>query len=307
MNTKHSNTINSSTAKPYIGRFAPSPSGPLHFGSLVGALASYLHAHQHRGQWLVRMEDLDPPREMAGAADSILRSLEAHGLFWHSDVLYQSQRLDAYEAQLQQLQDQQQVYRCNCNRQRIQAAGGIYDNHCRDKNIDTPPYGIRLNLHASPAIASEIPFDDLIQGPQQQDIASQVGDFILKRKDGLFAYQLAVVMDDIEQNISHIIRGSDLLCSSARQIFLFERLKARSPIFGHCPVATHPDGQKLSKQNLAPALDNSLAANNLWLALSFLQLQPPNELRDAPVQEQLHWAINNAVFSDIPATMGIPI
>lgn len=292
---------------PYIGRFAPSPSGPLHFGSLVGALASYLHAHQQQGQWLVRMEDLDPPREMAGAADSILQSLDAHGLHWHGEVLYQSQRLDAYDAQLQQLQQQQQVYRCNCNRQRIQAAGGIYDNHCRHLNIDTSPYGIRLNLDAKPTISTDVSFQDLIQGAQQQDISAQVGDFILKRKDGLFAYQLAVVMDDIEQKITHVIRGSDLLCSSARQIFLFQRLGASAPVFGHCPVATHADGQKLSKQNLAPGLENSLASDNLWRALSFLQLQPPNELRDAPVQEQLHWAINNAVFDDIPPTMGIPV
>lgn len=299
--------MNTPSHTPYIGRFAPSPSGPLHFGSLVGALASYLHAHQNQGRWLVRMEDLDPPREMAGAADSILHSLDAHGLHWHGDVLYQSQRLEAYREQLQRLQDQQQVYRCNCNRQRIQAAGGIYDNHCRHLNIASAPYGIRLNLDASPRINTNIRFTDLIQGPQQQDIATEVGDFILQRKDGLFAYQLAVVMDDIEQNISHVIRGSDLLSSSARQIFFFQRLGRCAPIFGHCPVATHADGQKLSKQNLAPGLNNDLASANLWRALDFLHLQPPEELRDAPVQEQLHWAVNNAVFDDIPQTMGIPV
>ena len=286
----------------YIGRFAPSPTGPLHFGSLVGALASYLHAHQHNGQWLVRMEDLDPPREQPGAADSILQSLHIHGLHWHGDVLYQSQRLDAYRAQLDELMSRQQVYRCNCNRKKIQAAGGIYGNYCRHRHIESPPFALRVKVD-SPCIH----FVDLIQGPQQQNVEHEIGDFILQRKDGLFAYQLAVVMDDIEQNISHIIRGSDLLCSSARQIYLFEVLGAAAPKFGHCPVATHADGNKLSKQNHAPALINDAAADNLWQALDFLQLQPPCELRGENVEKQLNWAIEYANLNDIPQQMGIAI
>jgi glutamyl-Q tRNA(Asp) synthetase len=286
----------------YIGRFAPSPTGPLHFGSLISALASYLHAHQHNGQWLVRMEDLDPPREQPGAADSILHSLQVHGLQWHGEVFYQSQRLDAYRAQLDELMSRQQVYRCNCNRKKIQAAGGIYDNHCRNRHIESPPFALRVKVDTQC-----IHFVDLIQGPQQQDVEHEVGDFTLQRKDGLFAYQLAVVMDDIEQNISHIIRGSDLLCSSARQLYLFDVLGAAPPKFGHCPVATHTCGQKLSKQNHAPALVDNDATNNLWRALHFLQLQPPEELLGEDVKKQLNWAISYANLNAIPQQMGIVI
>lgn len=297
------------TATPYIGRFAPSPTGPLHFGSLVGALASYLHAHQQQGQWLVRMEDLDPPREQVGASDAILRSLHAHGLHWHGEVLFQSQRLGDYRDLLAALQLKGWVYRCNCNRQKIQANGGIYDNCCRSKATAdvAAPYALRVQADRATGVDTDIRFSDLIQGPQQQSIESQVGDFILQRKDGLHAYQLAVVADDIEQGINHVVRGSDLLCSTARQIYLFRLLGAAVPTFGHIPVATHADGQKLSKQNHAPALIDEQASGNLFSALSFLRLQPPSDLRGAPVQEQLDWAIRHANLSNIPHQLGIPI
>jgi glutamyl-Q tRNA(Asp) synthetase len=276
----------------YIGRFAPSPTGPLHFGSLVSALASYLHAYHHQGLWLVRMEDLDPPREQPGAADAILHCLEDHGLEWAGQVLYQSQRLRVYDEVLASLQDEGLLYACDCTRQDLQAMGGIYNGHCRHRRVDTTqPHALRLKLYDLPQGTSsdEISFVDLIQGRQTQNLRTAAGDQILKRKDGLFAYQLAVVVDDIAQQVSHIIRGNDLLEVSARQLFLFRLLGAREPVFGHVPLVLNASGQKLSKQNLAPPLASENAGNNIWRALAFLGQNPPRELNNASAAEVLTW------------------
>lgn len=286
---------------PYRGRFAPSPTGPLHFGSLVSALASYLDARHHNGQWLVRMEDLDPPREQAGAADSILRCLEDHGLHWDDILAYQSQRHALYEDYLGRLRERQLLYPCDCTRQDLQTMGGIYNGRCRNRKVDiNQPHALRLKLYDLPdqhiglqQTAEELCFIDLIQGPQCQQLRREAGDQILKRKDGLYAYQLGVVVDDIEQHITHIVRGSDLLEVTARQIFLFKLLGAPVPEFGHVTLATQPNGQKLSKQNLAPALDANNANRNLWHALEFLRQQPPQELKNAPPAELLAWATSN--------------
>lgn len=279
---------------PYIGRFAPSPSGPLHFGSLVAALASYLHAKTQQGQWLVRMEDLDPPREQPGAAAAILRSLEAHGLHWDGQVLYQSHRFPLYQAQLEALIAADLAYACDCSRQRLQGLGGSYDGHCRHQ-APAPDATIawRLKLYDLPpgfSLPGHIAFSDLFQGGQQQDLRA-AGDQILKRRDGFFAYQLAVVVDDIAQGISHIIRGADLLEVTGRQIAFFQLLGAPVPAFGHLPLALQANGQKLSKQNQAPALVDSRAAQNLWQALHFLGQNPPAGLDDSSVSELLSWAM----------------
>ncbi len=281
----------------YIGRFAPSPTGPLHFGSLVSALASYLDAHHNQGKWLVRMEDLDPPREQAGAADAILRCLEAYGLEWDYSVVYQSQRWDIYEKYLNHLRKQDLIYPCDCTRQDLQTMGGVYNGRCRSRSVDiNVSHAQRLKLYDLPAgfpFQDELGFTDVIQGEQTQNLRTQAGDQILKRKDGLYAYQLAVVVDDIEQGITHIIRGSDLLDVTARQIFLFQLLNASVPTFGHVTLASQPNGQKLSKQNLAPALRFEDASSNLWHALVFLGQTPPNELYGATAQEILNWGIAN--------------
>jgi glutamyl-Q tRNA(Asp) synthetase len=278
----------------YIGRFAPSPTGPLHFGSLVSALASYLDAHHHGGKWLVRMEDLDPPREQAGAADAILRCLEDYGLRWDDSVAYQSQRRELYEEYLTRLRQQDLLYACDCTRQDLQMMGGIYNGRCRTRNVNINlPYAQRLKLYDLPAgfsSADELRFTDLIQGEQIQNLRTQAGDQILKRKDSLYAYQLAVVVDDIEQGITHIIRGSDLLDVTARQIFLFQLLNASTPAFGHVTLASQPNGQKLSKQNLAPPLELKDANINLWRALAFLRQNPPQELLGSTPAELLAWA-----------------
>lgn len=280
----------------YIGRFAPSPSGPLHFGSLVSALASYLDARAHGGKWLVRMEDLDPPREQAGAAGGILRCLEGHGLNWDGEILYQSQRTDAYQACLDALIQAGFAYPCGCSRQDLTAMGGIYNGHCR---AHPPPPGqtcsLRLKLYDLPGHTSPelIEFKDLFQGLQCQNLRTQAGDQILKRRDGFFAYQLAVVVDDIAQGITHIIRGSDLLDVTGRQVFFFDLLGAPIPQFGHVPLAIQANGQKLSKQNHAKAIDSAEASRNLWRALAFLGQNPPSDLAYSSAAECLDWALHH--------------
>jgi len=280
----------------YIGRFAPSPSGPLHMGSLVAALASFLDARAHNGEWLLRMEDIDPPREQRGAADAILHCLEAHHLHWDGKVLYQSTRHEAYRDALQQLEQQHLSYRCTCSRQELQGED-IYNGHCRALHHDANSVSaIRLDVEKSLRVLSLDPviaFNDLWQGTQQQNLLTEVGDFVIHRKDGLFAYQLAVVIDDIFQNITHVIRGADLLDSTARQILLFKLLGTTAPTFGHIPLVLNDQGQKLSKQNLAPALDDRKASENLYRALCFLKQSPPVELQGESPSGVLDWAIQH--------------
>ena len=289
----------------YTGRFAPSPTGPLHFGSLVTAVASYLDARQAGGRWLVRMEDLDPPREQAGAADTILRSLEAHALHWDGEVLYQSQRHDAYSRCLDRLLARRLAYHCQCRRRDIIAMGGVYDGRCRRRTeAFDGATAIRLKVNTgSGEPGPVITFTDLIQGSCSQQLAAAVGDFIIRRKDGLFAYQLAVVVDDIEQGITHIIRGSDLLDSTARQIFLFRLLGQAEPLYGHIAVVVNKRGQKLSKQTGAAALDDSRAGANMGAALRCLNLPPPAELHDAGAAILLQWALQRWRRDGLPAVM----
>lgn len=287
----------------YRGRFAPSPSGPLHFGSLITALASFLDARKHQGKWLVRMEDIDPPREQPGAADAILRCLEAHHLYWDEPVFYQSHQYDAYENCLCGLQKKHWIYACDCSRQDLQLTQGIYLGRCRNHQSEIQsPYALRLKLYDLPNYSSEEikSFEDLIQGQQTQNLRTEAGDQIVKRRDGFYAYQLAVVVDDIAQKISHIVRGRDLLDVTARQIFFFELFGAKPPTYAHLPLALMPNGQKLSKQNLAPALDIQQANINLWQALSFLGQNPPVELQRSNVDEVLGWAIDNWRIEQVP-------
>lgn len=288
--------LESPPASSYIGRFAPSPSGPLHFGSLVTALASYLDAKAHQGQWLVRMEDLDPPREQPGAADAILRCLEGHGLTWDGAIMYQSRRHEAYESCLELLAARSWIYPCDCSRQDLSLMGGIYNGRCRTRRVNlTAPHSLRLKLYDLPGLQSpdEMHFDDLIQGSQAQNLRTQAGDPILKRRDGFYAYQLAVVVDDIAQGITHVIRGSDLLEVTARQVFFFQLLGATPPAFGHLPLALHPNGQKLSKQNHARAIDAKEASKNLWRGLEFLGQNPPARLAAGSTHEILDWGLHH--------------
>jgi len=279
----------------YRGRFAPSPSGFLHFGSLIAALASYLHAKSQQGLWLVRIEDIDPPREKAGASSAILTTLEAFGLHWDEHVLYQSQQSALYQDVLQQLAHEHLTYHCQCTRAQIKAYGGLYQGQCRGKDLSFENNATRLHNHQA-----VYHYHDLIQGKYscQQDLAQE--DFILVRKDGLFAYQLAVVVDDIYQNISHVIRGCDLLEPTARQLSFYQQLGYQAPTFGHVPLAITEQGFKLSKQNKAPAIDDKNPAPALIAALNFLGQNAPQELLSYSAPQIIQWAVEHWSTDHIP-------
>ena len=284
----------------YVGRFAPSPTGPLHLGSLVAALASFLDARAAGGDWLLRIEDLDPPREPPGAADAILRQLEALGLEWDGAVLRQSARIAAYGEILAELRGRALCYDCDCSRAEVRAMGSVYDGRCRGRR-DPPRGSSAIRLRTAPGTFG---LDDRIQGRFEQDLESEVGDFVIRRRDGLFAYQLAVVVDDAFQGVNQIVRGTDLLDSTPRQLYLQSLLGYPRPAYAHFPVLLNERGQKLSKQHFAAPVDASQPEALLRRALSHLEHQPPAEL-SGPA-EVLDWAIANWDILRIPARHGIP-
>lgn len=254
----------------YVGRFAPSPTGPLHFGSLVAALASFLDARHNGGMWLLRIEDLDPPRESAEAPAQIIAQLQALGLEWDGDILYQSGRLAAYRRALDELTEAGLTYPCTCSRRDV---GPIYDGICRGKSFDmAEPYAIRFLVGDA-----EVRLEDRILGPRSWHLDKDVGDFIIRRKDGLLAYQLAVVVDDAFQQVSHVVRGNDLLDSTPKQIALFRSLGYATPSFAHLPVIVDDKGFKLSKQAGAQPIDTSEPVPLLRRALSALGQAPAGD------------------------------
>jgi glutamyl-Q tRNA(Asp) synthetase len=264
---------------PYIGRFAPSPTGPLHLGSLMAALASYLEARAAGGQWLVRMEDLDPPREEPGAADAILRTLEAYGFEWDGPVWYQSTRGAAYDVALERLRAAGLAFDCGCTRREARAAaeaaglGNVYPGTCRGGlPAGRAPRTLRLQV-----ADEQWAFIDAVQGRYAQCLSGEVGDFILRRADGLYAYQLAVVVDDAEQGVSHVVRGADLLDSTPRQLYLQRALGLPHPAYLHFPVAANAQGIKLSKQTRAPALPDDDPVPHLLRAWACLGQALPAE------------------------------
>ncbi|MEX1196612.1 MAG: tRNA glutamyl-Q(34) synthetase GluQRS [Pseudohongiellaceae bacterium] len=279
-----------------VGRFAPSPSGALHFGSLLAALASFLDIRQRGGRWLVRMEDLDPDREPPGAADEILRLLDAFRLHWDGEVMYQSQRLEIYADALRDLEKQGRTYPCSCPRRRVRELRGRYDGYCaRHPATVRKPAAIRVRVPTG-----ALTFDDRIQGQQAFDLSTTCGDFIVRRKDGLFAYQLATAVDDGDQQITEVLRGSDLLDSTPRQIHLQRALGLAVPSHAHIPVASNVEGQKLSKQHFARPLDARYATQYLYDALSFLGQQPPDRLKGAAAGELLEWGIGHWDIQKVP-------
>lgn len=279
----------------YIGRFAPSPSGELHFGSLIAALGSYLQARSLQGTWLVRIEDIDPPREVPGAADTILRQLEHYGLHWDGEVLYQSARHDAYRDALAWLHDNQRSYYCTCARSRIQKIGGIYDGHCRDLQHGPENAAVRLR-QIQPVMA----FHDRLRGNIVADAALAQEDFIIHRRDGLFAYNLAVVVDDHFQGITEIVRGADLIEPTVRQVSLYQQFGWQSPAWFHLPLAINADGNKLSKQNHAPALPQGDPRPVLIAALQFLNQPPVEHWQDLSTEALLNNATINWSSARIP-------
>jgi glutamyl-Q tRNA(Asp) synthetase len=264
----------------YVGRFAPSPTGPLHFGSLVAALGSYLEARARGGRWLVRMEDIDEPRCSAHAADDILRTLESCGFEWDGAVMVQSARKERYREVLEDLKSRGFVYPCACTRRELADSAlapdgaAIYPGTCRNGL----PSGKEARAWRLRVDDSTVCFDDAVQGAQRQELAREVGDFVLLRADGYFAYQLAVVVDDADQGVTHIVRGADLLDSTPRQIFLQRCLGLPTPGYAHLPVAVNAAGEKLSKQTLAPAIDRRDPVPALLDAMRFLGQEPPTDI-----------------------------
>ena len=278
----------------YIGRFAPSPTGPLHFGSLVAAVASYCDAKAHEGKWLLRIEDIDTPRVQAGATDSIISTLAAFGFEWDGEMMLQSQRHQAYVEAFTRLNNQHLIYPCTCTRKEIADSssymgieGVVYPKTCLNHAIkaNTPP-AWRIKTQDQ-----SIHFIDAIQGEIVQNLQSDIGDFVLKRADGIFTYQLAVVVDDAQQGITHVVRGSDLLNSTTRQIFLQQLLGFITPQYLHIPVVKNQQGEKLSKQTLASALSLIDRQQQLYDAFCFLGLAPPLAIKNATSKEMWRWAI----------------
>jgi glutamyl-Q tRNA(Asp) synthetase len=285
--------------RPYRGRFAPSPSGPLHFGSLIAAVGSYLEARTRGGDWLVRIEDLDPPRERPGAADAILATLEHLELHWDGPILRQSSRMDAYRAALDRLAAAGQTFRCTCSRARLTA---LPENLHRDPGDELfHPRDCPLIPAAAGTITAcrfrtpghDVEFMDRVQGRQCANVARTVGDFVLRRRDGWYAYQLAVVVDDAAQGITDVVRGADLLGSTARQILLQEALGLPRLTYMHLPLAVDESGLKLSKSEDAPGLSRERPAAQLVAVLEFLRQGPPVGLDGASPGEVLQWARAN--------------
>jgi len=291
-----------------IGRFAPSPTGSLHFGSLIAAVASYLCARKHdESQWLLRIEDVDTQRKQKVAATSIIKTLEAYGFMWDGEITYQSLRTNYYQEALDQLSEF--TYPCSCTRKELQALsndttyGYIYPGRCRQEmqNEDVKNPSIRITTNND-----EVCFKDQCQpNILCQNIENDVGDFILKRRDGLFAYQLAVVVDDHLQHINHVVRGSDLLDNTPRQIYLQQLLNYQTPEYLHFPIATTVDGKKLSKQNLSPEISLDLKREQLIQTLIFLGQTPPSSDNFSSIDDLWQWAIQHWNDIKIPRVMSI--
>lgn len=278
----------------YRGRFAPTPSGPLHSGSVIAALGSYLQAKSKQGKWLVRIDDVDIGRSIAGADKVILQQLEQLGLYWDEEVVYQSKRLDHYQAALEKLESINSTFACYCTRKEI--ANRVYPGTCR-KGIksDRTRYSIRIKTDNSP-----IGITDLLQGEYSQQLQSKIGDFIIKRADGYFAYHLATVIDDAEQNITEVVRGLDLLDSTPRQVYLQKQLGLPTPRYLHLPVAIDNSGKKISKSDNAQPITAKNNIITLFNTLTFLGLNPPEQLMKTDVESVLNWGVTNWNIAQLP-------
>jgi glutamyl-Q tRNA(Asp) synthetase len=293
-----------------VGRFAPSPTGLLHFGSLVAALGSHLEARAHGGRWLLRMEDVDEPRCSQSAADDILRTLEACGFEWDGEVMVQSARKERYREVLDRLKREGRVYPCACTRKELADSAlahdgaAIYPGTCRnDVSPGKPARAWRLRVDAV-----TVCFDDAVQGSVRQDLAQEVGDFVLLRADGYFAYQFAVVIDDADQGVTHVVRGADLLDSTPRQIFMQRYLGLPTPVYAHLPVAVNAASEKLSKQTLAQAIDYRNPVPALLDAMRFLGQEPPLDLGSrATTADFWAWARTVWRLDHVPRQRMLPV
>lgn len=297
-----------SCATRYRGRFAPSPTGPLHFGSLVAAVGSYLDARHHHGKWLLRIEDLDPPREIPGAADAILRTLDAFAMEWDGPVVYQSRRDGLYACALEELAHKGYLFGCGCTRREIadsamhSESGLVYPGTCR---AGLPPGRSARALRVRTE-AREVGLVDRLQGDLRQHLEHEVGDFIVRRADLLVAYQLAVVVDDAEQQITHVVRGADLLDSTPRQVYLQQLLELPTPSYLHLPVAVDANAEKLSKQTFAREIAAGRETAVLLDVLAFLDQPLPESPGDASLAELWQWAIARWEPARITSTRALP-
>jgi glutamyl-Q tRNA(Asp) synthetase len=276
------------------GRFAPSPTGPLHLGSLLTAVASWVNVRAAGGRWLVRMEDLDEPRCVAGAADSILNTLEQHGLTWDG-LSYQRDRIALYRDALERLRDGGHTFTCICSRSQLQDAD-VYPGTCRERNLSSrEPSSQRVRVPNE-----TLSFEDLVQGRYSQRLDRDVGDFVVSRRDGIIAYQLAVVVDDSAQHVTQVVRGADLLDNTPRQLLLFRLLGLTPPRYAHVPVLADRSQQKLSKHTHATAVGARSPGENLSLVLALLGHDPPKMLHSALPRDLLDWAIAHWRLERVP-------
>ena len=282
----------------YRGRFAPSPTGELHLGTLLAAVGSYLQARSQNGEWLMRIEDVDTSRRVKDADTALLQTLESFGFEWDGEVIYQSQRTELYEAALSTLSQKELIYPCTCSRKQLleQGEAQVYAGHCRHRKRSlNKEHALRIRVADQP-----INFKDLVMGEYQQQLSEKCGDFVIKRRDGLFAYQLAVVVDDAEQGITEIVRGTDLLDSTPRQIYLQQQLGYAQPDYLHLPLLIDAHGHKLGKSTGAAALDLSHPVQHLHAALELLGQKPPTELTGDSLGQLWQWAIENWNINHIP-------
>jgi glutamyl-Q tRNA(Asp) synthetase len=285
-----------------VGRFAPTPSGDLHLGSLYTAVASFLDARAHGGRWLLRMEDLDRPRELEGSADGIVRTLQHFGFEWDGAVTRQYDRAEHYEDALRALQAQQHTFACTCSRAQLED-GLRYPGTCRERELeqDTPA---AVRVRVEPGM---VQFTDRIQGTYRQNVAEAVGDFILKRRDQIYAYVLAVTVDDAAQGVTHIVRGADLLDNTPRQIHLQRLLGLPEPSYAHVPVLTETDGGKLAKSRRSVRLSADSPLPQLCSVFSMLGLKPPTSLASATIADAWHWAIEQWTPAKVPKRLDLPV
>ncbi len=286
----------------YKGRFAPSPTGPVHFGTLIAAVGSYLQAKKNKGEWLIRMEDVDITRKVDGADVDILKTLEAFGFEWDSEIIYQSEQTAHYEQALEQLISLSLIFPCLCSRKQLSKSDStIYPGTCRSRQLpEKDEHALRL---LSKDIAIE--FNDAVMGKQSQNIKRQCGDFVIRRRDGLFAYQLAVVVDDALQNITEVVRGADLLDSTPRQIYLQQLLNYPTPDYCHLPLAVDDSGNKISKSAGATKIDLQHKEQQLISVLGFLGQNPPEDLAQSHINDIWSWAMEHWDVTYVSSKMHI--
>lgn len=281
----------------YRGRFAPSPTGPVHYGTLIAAVGSYLQAKKNHGEWFIRIDDIDTCRVVDGADDDILRTLEHFGFEWNGNIIYQTQQIESYQQALEQLKSQSLAFPCLCSRKQLaKTDSSIYPGTCRHRSLP------EKKEHALRVLSQDIniEFNDIVMGQQLQNIKQQCGDFIIKRRDGLFAYQLAIVVDDAAQNITEVVRGADLLGSTHRQIYLQQLLNYSTPGYCHLPLAVDNLGNKISKSGNAAKVDIKNKENLIINALNFLGQRPPDDLIKSQLNDIWLWAIKHWNIADVP-------